>query len=182
MMRAVFTQLALVNYASMVERYGDIYVNEYGQVSRSGDSHAVKYDDERRKVPPRSCMFVHLHRNNFPKSVEELDAMFLEQTLKRNDAARQEKEAGALKRMPDVVVADGGAFERLTGASAGSATGVAGEDGEECDDGLDSWTSQAAKPMSFTPAGFATAGKDDVPVSHPDVIMPAVKKPAGVKK
>jgi hypothetical protein len=34
--------------------------------------------------------------------------------------------------------------------------------------------------VCFTP--FAMTEKDDVPVSHPDVIMPAVKKPAGVKK
>lgn len=113
-MRAKFTKQALVNYASMVEKYGDIFLNEYGQVSLSKESHETKYQDEKKKVPSRSCMYVQINRNNFPKSVDALEEMFLRQTLQRagNDRAVQEAKR-SIGRMPEVVVGDESAFERM---------------------------------------------------------------------
>lgn len=120
-MRAKFTMAALANYFSMVDKYGDIYLNEYGQVSRSRDSHETKYQDEKRKVPARSCMYAHLSKSNFPKTVEELEEMFIKQTLQRDGKVRQDKEAKKLGRNPEVVKADEAAFEKFLNGEKGNA-------------------------------------------------------------
>ena len=110
-MRATFSKEALVNYHAMVEAYGDIYLNEYGQVSRNKENHEMKYLDEKRKVPSKSCMYVQLNKANFPTSVEKLDSMFLEQTLKRNSSNEAAKNGN--KIAPDVIIPKEGAFDKF---------------------------------------------------------------------
>jgi hypothetical protein len=121
-MRAIFTKQALVNYASMVKKYGDIYLNEYGQISLSKESHEAKYQDEKRKVPTKSCMYVNLNQSNFPKDVDTLEEMFLKQTLQRDAKGRQDKEASKFTRTPEVVVGDESAFEEMTGGETAPET------------------------------------------------------------